>query len=154
RHRLRLPLCTRCRARQDAAGPVRPGPAVEGAVHVDGALLHRPHCGPVPTLSVRVTRFDPTPDLIVVPARVWSPREDHRLTLAVDTGSTDTVIAPDVIDELGYSPRDGEQITTASSGSASCATSTTRSARSRAASWSIAPSPPARRSERAHRAVR
>jgi hypothetical protein len=33
------------------------------------------------------------------------------LALAIDTGSTETVVLPWVVDELGYSPRDGEQIT-------------------------------------------
>jgi hypothetical protein len=61
---------------------------------------------------VKVTRFDRETDLIIVPARVWSPRQRARVHLAIDTGSSDTVLAPDIMDELGYSPRDGEQITT------------------------------------------
>jgi hypothetical protein len=52
--------------------------------------------------------------LIIVAAQVWGPggRGTTALSLALDTGSSETVIAPYVIDDLGYSPRDGEAITT------------------------------------------
>ena len=60
---------------------------------------------------MKVTRFDATLDLIIVRARLWGPAGDTPLSLAVDTGSTETVIAPDLVDALGYSPRDGEAIT-------------------------------------------
>jgi hypothetical protein len=33
------------------------------------------------------------------------------VSLALDTGSSETVLAPDIVDRLGYSPRHGEQIT-------------------------------------------
>ena len=33
------------------------------------------------------------------------------VSLAIDTGSSETVLAPDIVDRLGYSPRHGEQIT-------------------------------------------
>jgi predicted aspartyl protease len=33
------------------------------------------------------------------------------LRLAVDTAAVDTIIVPEVLDELGYSPRQGEAIT-------------------------------------------
>jgi hypothetical protein len=33
------------------------------------------------------------------------------LSLAVDTAATHTHIVPDILDDLGYSPRDGEQLT-------------------------------------------
>lgn len=61
---------------------------------------------------MKVTRFDPTRDLIVVDARLWGRQSDTSLTLAIDTGSSETVISPEVVDDLGYSPRDGESITT------------------------------------------
>lgn len=63
---------------------------------------------------MKVARFDPSNDLIVVDAQLWGPggREKRTLALAVDTGSSETVIMPEIIDELGYSPRDGEAITT------------------------------------------
>jgi hypothetical protein len=63
---------------------------------------------------VKVTRFDPTSDLLIVDARIWGPggRSRTPLSLTIDTGSSETVIAPDIVDDLGYSPRDGESITT------------------------------------------
>jgi clan AA aspartic protease (TIGR02281 family) len=61
---------------------------------------------------VKVTRFDRSLDLLVVKARVWGPRGNTPLRFAVDTGAADTVITPELIDKLGYSPRDGERITT------------------------------------------
>ena len=61
---------------------------------------------------MKVTRFDPTLDLIIVDARLWGRRSDASVALAIDTGSSETVISPDIVDDLGYSPRDGEAITT------------------------------------------
>ncbi|HWO17288.1 MAG TPA: retropepsin-like aspartic protease [Kofleriaceae bacterium] len=61
---------------------------------------------------MRITRFDPKSDLIIVKARVWGPRGKMPASLAVDTGSAHTVIAASLIDTLGYSPRQGEAITT------------------------------------------
>ena len=61
---------------------------------------------------MKVTRFSRKRDLIVVRAWLWSPRQDRRVWLAVDTASSDTVVTPDIIDDLGYSPRDGENVTT------------------------------------------
>ena len=55
------------------------------------------------------TRFDRSCGLIVVEARLHGPLGPIVLSLAVDTGSTETVVTPWVVDELGYSPRDGEQ---------------------------------------------
>lgn len=34
------------------------------------------------------------------------------LSLAIDTGSSETVVDPDIINDLGYSAHDGEAITT------------------------------------------
>jgi hypothetical protein len=63
---------------------------------------------------VKVTTFDPAGDLLIVRARVWGPggRGQTPLQLAVDTGSSETIIIPDIVDDLGYSPRDGGAITT------------------------------------------
>lgn len=61
---------------------------------------------------MKITRFDRKLDLIVVRARVWSPRSHGRLRLVVDTGSSDTVVTPDFVEQLGYSVRDGESVTT------------------------------------------
>lgn len=62
---------------------------------------------------MKVTRFDAAGDLLIVGAHVWGPggRGQDRLRLAIDTGSSETLIKPDVVDELGYSPRHGEAIT-------------------------------------------
>ncbi len=58
-----------------------------------------------------ITTFDPAGDLIIVRARLWSVRGQERgLRLVVDTGAGPTIIAPDILDELGYSAREhGEQ---------------------------------------------
>ncbi len=61
------------------------------------------------------TVFDPRSDLIIVAAFVSGPRGTTELRLALDTGSAATVIVPDALDALGYSPRDGQQITTVTS---------------------------------------
>lgn len=62
---------------------------------------------------MRITRFDPKRDLIIVDARVWGPLDPRgrQLRLALDTGAAETIIVPDVLDELGYNPRQGEAIT-------------------------------------------
>lgn len=61
---------------------------------------------------MKVTLFDPASDLIIVRARVWGPGGNTPASLALDTGSAHTVIAAGMIDDLGYSPRQGEAITT------------------------------------------
>ena len=53
------------------------------------------------------TPFDPEADLIVVNATIWGPRGSIPARMAIDTGSAATVLIPDVVDELGYSARDG-----------------------------------------------
>ena len=58
-----------------------------------------------------ITHFDATRDLIIVEARVWSSTASLPVFLAIDTGSSETVLAPYVVDDLGYNPRDGEAIT-------------------------------------------
>lgn len=57
---------------------------------------------------MRVTRFDPDGELIIVPARVWGPNGHRKIGLAVDTATTETMVLPEVLDWLGYSPRQGE----------------------------------------------
>ena len=49
--------------------------------------------------------------LIVVDGAVWGPRGKLPLTLVLDTGSWQTLIVPDIMDELGFNPRDGQAIT-------------------------------------------
>jgi predicted aspartyl protease len=60
---------------------------------------------------VKVTRFDASRDLIIVTARIWGPRADRQLSLALDTAATHTHVIPDVLDDIGYSPRHGDQVT-------------------------------------------
>jgi predicted aspartyl protease len=60
---------------------------------------------------VKVTRFDPARDLVIVTGRVWGPRADRRVSLALDTAATQTHIIPEILDDLGYSARDGDQVT-------------------------------------------
>jgi hypothetical protein len=61
---------------------------------------------------LKVTRFDPTAELIFVRGTVWGPHGDPTdLRLVFDPGSTETIVAPGVLDELGYSARQGEAIT-------------------------------------------
>lgn len=54
------------------------------------------------------TRISRAHGLIVVEARVRGPGGDVDVALALDTGSTETVINPWVVDALGYTVRDGE----------------------------------------------
>ena len=63
---------------------------------------------------MKVTTFDKRRDLIIVPGRVWGPHGPALpLRLVLDTGAAETIIVPEVLDELGYSPREhGDQITT------------------------------------------
>jgi len=53
---------------------------------------------------VKVRRFDSTDDLIIVKARLYGPRGYRPLSLAFDTAASETHIAPEIIDDLGYSP--------------------------------------------------
>jgi Aspartyl protease len=59
-----------------------------------------------------LTSFDRTRDLIYIRGRVWGPRGNPaRLRLALDTAASETVIVPGILDEIGYSPRQGSAIT-------------------------------------------
>lgn len=60
---------------------------------------------------MRVRRFDPDDDLIIVKAPVFGRHGSHRLVLALDTAASHTHVTPDIIDGLGYSPAEGEAIT-------------------------------------------
>lgn len=58
---------------------------------------------------MKVTRFDRNDSLIIVRGWVWGPHGRRRnLRLALDTASTQTILTPDILDDLGYSPRHGE----------------------------------------------
>ncbi len=59
-----------------------------------------------------VTRFDPGAALIFLLGVVWGPRDRQQdLRLVFGPGSAETIIAPDVLDDIGYTARQGEAIT-------------------------------------------
>lgn len=60
---------------------------------------------------MKVTRFDPDEPLIIVQARLSGPLRSSVVRLAVDTGSDQTLIVPEALDDVGYSAREGEAIT-------------------------------------------
>lgn len=60
---------------------------------------------------MKITRFNPRAPLIFVTARIYGPLGSEIARLALDTGSEQTLIVPEVLDSLGYSPRQGEAIT-------------------------------------------
>jgi len=49
--------------------------------------------------------------MIVVWAWMRGPRGERDVRLALDTAAVKTLILPDVLDDIGYSARDGEDIT-------------------------------------------
>ena len=101
--------------RQDAPRATGSSSTVADSIRRDRSLLHwQDRRAQPPPVSVKTTRFEAASDLIIVGARVWGPatRGQTPLSLAIDTGSAETVIRPDVVDDLGYSPRDAEAITT------------------------------------------
>jgi len=49
--------------------------------------------------------------MIVVGARLEGPAGSRELRLALDTAATKTLIVPEVMDDVGYSARDGEEFT-------------------------------------------
>jgi len=61
---------------------------------------------------MKITEFDPKRDLIIVRSMIWGRGQYNQLSLAIDTASTATVVAPHVIEDIGYTPRDGLSITT------------------------------------------
>lgn len=63
---------------------------------------------------MKITEFNPARDLIIVESRIWGRAGDLELILAVDTAASATVISPDVIETIGYGPRDGLAVTTVS----------------------------------------
>lgn len=56
--------------------------------------------------------FEDLGGLMVVDAKVFGPRGDQDLRLVVDTGATVTLIAPEILNAVGYSVRDHAGITT------------------------------------------
>ena len=64
---------------------------------------------------MKVTRFEPSDSLIIVTARIWGPRGDRNLSVALDTAATQTHVIPEFLDELGYGPQFGDRITSITS---------------------------------------
>ena len=61
---------------------------------------------------MKITVFDTSRDLIIVESMIWGRGQSGTLSLAIDTASEATVVAPYVVEDIGYSPRDGSAITT------------------------------------------
>jgi hypothetical protein len=51
---------------------------------------------------VKVRRFDPADDLVIVKARVFGRHGSLPISLAFDTAASHTHVSSDVVDELGY----------------------------------------------------
>lgn len=60
---------------------------------------------------MKVTRFDPHDSLIVVTGFISGPRRNTEARFALDTAAGETILVPEVVDRLGYSPRQGEAFT-------------------------------------------
>jgi hypothetical protein len=61
------------------------------------------------------TFFDRALNLIFVEARIAGPFTQQDLVLIVDTGAAQTIIVPDVIDDIGYSARDAYSLSSVTS---------------------------------------
>lgn len=61
------------------------------------------------------TPFDPDADLIIVEAKLSGPRGSISIKMALDTAAVGTLVIPDVLDEIGYSARDGTRLTSVTS---------------------------------------
>lgn len=59
--------------------------------------------------------FDPTQDLILLEVDLHGPRRAKQCLFVLDTGCAVTLVRPEVLDEIGYSARDGEARTTITS---------------------------------------
>lgn len=62
-------------------------------------------------MAATVTAFDPQADLILVPVEVRGPLGTQGFRFALDTGCAETLVTPEVVDTLGYCPRDGTAMT-------------------------------------------
>lgn len=62
---------------------------------------------------MKVARFRPDNDLIIVYGKVSGPLAPNGrpVRLVLDTGAAETIIIPEILDNLGDSPRQGEAIT-------------------------------------------
>jgi len=57
--------------------------------------------------TMKSTFFDRGQDLVLIEAHLVGHRSDARLNLVLDTGASNTMVTPDVMDQIGYSARDG-----------------------------------------------
>jgi clan AA aspartic protease (TIGR02281 family) len=60
------------------------------------------------------TQFDPRRNLIFVGGTIDGPRGTTELRLVLDTGASMTLIVPEVLEDIGYSSRDGDMTTSVS----------------------------------------
>jgi predicted aspartyl protease len=61
-----------------------------------------------------VTTFAARRELIFVSGMIEGPRGEAAVRLILDTGASQTIIVPDILDDIGYSPRDGIKTSTVS----------------------------------------
>jgi hypothetical protein len=57
------------------------------------------------------TRFRPGGKLIIIHPWIWGQLGDRISRMALDPAATLTLVVPELLYSLGYSPRDGERIT-------------------------------------------
>ena len=62
-----------------------------------------------------VIEFNPTAPVILVPVRLTGQLGREVVHFVLDTGASRTIVAPDLLDRLGYNPRDGEAFSIVSS---------------------------------------
>ena len=62
----------------------------------------------------RETRFTVGQELILVRGTIEGPRGIASVRLVVDTGASRTIIVPEILDDIGYSARDGQVTSTVS----------------------------------------
>lgn len=55
-----------------------------------------------------ITHFSPGDPLIIVRGYLWGPLGRQMVRLVLDTGASETILTPDILDDLGYSPNQGE----------------------------------------------
>jgi Aspartyl protease len=77
------------------------------------------------------TRFNPSAGLILVTARIWGPSGDTYATLALDTGSSATVIRETKLAYIGYDPAAAPHRVQITTGSGSAMAASTRCAGTR-----------------------
>jgi clan AA aspartic protease (TIGR02281 family) len=61
------------------------------------------------------TQFDARQDLIYIEGTIASATKQLEVRLVLDTGASQTLIVPDIIEKLGYSARDAETRTSITS---------------------------------------